>query len=443
MNAPRKTLATVTASAILSATLTASGIATSERADPESQSPSVGLAGAEANPDDIQYEADGVRSADEVINHPAIKHQSRQQDVAYKIQELAIDAGHDGLVDTEISDDGVIVYWHGKVPTEVREFVEDAAVLVSVEPAAFSMKQLADTAELLIENPPQWVPDGIVSIGPASDYSSIEVTVDAPIAALHDGPRFTEDGIPLTFVAGSLDAEHVYNRWDDVEPFWGGAAIDRLVDPITRTYVYCTTAFRVRSTITGRDGMLSAEHCGAGYTWRTPRGDRVVGASGQSSRYLDAMVLGGATYGTGVYVGGPESTGGYHLRRVANPALNATVVPSGSWSGSSIARVVSTNQYLNVEGRTIGPGFLAVDVDGIAGVGPGDSGGPVVGFAPGVQEFTAHGLISAVVYRDSQGNHEGPCIGYTNNDRRCSSKSFHVNIRQIENEFFVNVVTAS
>jgi hypothetical protein len=150
------------------------------------------------------------------------------------------------------------------------------------------------------------------------------------------------------------------------------------------------------------------------------------------------MLLTGASYGTAIYVGDHNSNQGAVIGGAANPAVNSYVFASGSFSGASVLRVVSTNQYLtNAEGVLVGPGFWALNEEGDATVGQGDSGGPVAGTHSNPDRITARGLISHI----ATGNYLGSCVGVVHDGRLCATRSFHVNISAITSGLGVTVKT--
>lgn len=114
------------------------------------------------------------------------------------------------------------------------------------------------------------------------------------------------------------------------------------------------------------------------------------------------------------------------------------VFASGSLSGASVLRVTHTNQYVtNEDGVAVGPGFWALNEEGDATVGQGDSGGPVAGTHSDPNRVTARGLISMIAL----GSYPGSCTGLTSDGRLCSTRSFHVNIGSIAGGLGVTVKT--
>lgn len=160
--------------------------------------------------------------------------------------------------------------------------------------------------------------------------------------------------------------------------------------------------------------------------WRTPIGNRPVGRTASGNANLDAIVLLGSRYSGIIYVGGPRSNVGRTVVGVGNPALNSFVFASGSWSGAHVLQVHLLNQFINLEGQTVGPGFFTFDLEGDGSVGNGDSGGPVAQAAADPITVNARGMIDAIDL-----NFETECEGIVADERRCASRAFHVNIGQI------------
>jgi hypothetical protein len=416
-------------------------VAMSSTGEHESRTPAAAtVSEGGVNPEEITLSGEPSPSLTDVLADDSMAEVRAARAVADDIRIFARDQSLDGLVDTEITPDSVVLYWYGKVPSDVKAMARRAEVKVTIKAAAFSLSQLDEFAESVSSG--RMIGGEILGLRPSDDYTGIEVSIQGSIASSAALPEETPEGIPLIYSEESHDSNLAYERWDDSAPFWGGAAIDHLENPITRQYRYCTTAFGARSTINGRDGMLSAAHCGTGVDWKTPRGDVLVGASGPSNVMRDAMLMhNGQAYGSGVYLGPPDSSSGAQVTRVANPSLGDWVAPSGSWSGAAVVEVIATNEYVNIGGTMYGPGFHTQHPNGIASVGPGDSGGPVVNF-DSASQFTARGLINSVRYSDSSGNYEGPCIGYTTSQRACSSRAFHINITAIEDTMSLRVKTS-
>jgi hypothetical protein len=215
-------------------------------------------------------------------------------------------------------------------------------------------------------------------------------------------------------------------RWDHTSPFWGGAAIDHLNNPILRTYDYCTTGFAARRESNGNEVMITARHCGRDLDWRSPLSDQLVGHSGATGDIgTDSVMLSGANYYPRIFVGAwndatpPTRT----ISGAANPADESYVFVSGSWSGAAVVRVTMVNQYVNVDGDTRGPAFWTVDEEHDGSVGQGDSGGP-----------TAGGGTTAL-----DRDHEVACQGKTFSGRICSWRALSINIVAILNAHNLNI----
>ncbi|MBX9395079.1 S1 family peptidase [Streptomyces sp. TRM72054] len=374
-------------------------------------------------------------SRDELLSDPRLRGQAEAQEVADAIDIAVREKKLKGFTGLKVAPEGVTLHWKGSLPAPVRSVINNASLPVEIEPAQFSLAELDAAARDFISSPPASLGAKVTRVGPSPDFTALEVVTEDTVSVRSAAPVTTEDGIPVRYKT-EPQAESV-SRWNDTEPFWGGNAIDRLVDPIFRNYTYCTTAFPVRRS-NGTEGILSAQHCGTNKEWRTPQGDRLVGTSDSGSSSLDAMVLTGASYGAAIYIGDYASTSGAYVGAAANPSVNSYVFASGSWSGASVLRVTHTNQYVtNEDGVAVGPGFWALNEEGDATVGQGDSGGPVAGTHSDPNRVTARGLISMIAL----GSYQGSCTGLTSDGRLCSTRSFHVNIGSIASGLGVTVKT--
>ncbi|GLW68529.1 hypothetical protein Kpho02_08280 [Kitasatospora phosalacinea] len=339
-----------------------------------------------------------------------------------------------GFTGLTVTPDGLTVHWKGRVPAQVQKLVDASPVAVTIRPTAFSLAELDRAARELADSV---AASGAAAsrIGPSADFSAIEVSAASPVSTLAAQLAAGRSGIPVRYVV-EPEAVPAYGRWDDTSPFWGGNAIDRLTDPILRHYTYCTTAFSVTKP-NGTSGLLTAQHCGTNEEWRTPYGDALVGTSDGGNTTLDSVVITGSSYAPVVYVGDTNSSSGAAVTGAANPGVGSYVFASGSWSGASVLKVTAVNQYAVADGVTHGPGFWAVNEEGVASVGQGDSGGPVAGVNSDLQTVSARGLISMV----STGSYQGACVGRTSDGRICSTRSFHINIDAVTSGLGVSVAT--
>lgn len=152
---------------------------------------------------------------------------------------------------------------------------------------------------------------------------------------------------------------------------------------------------------------------------------------------LDATVLTGGDYSPVIYVGDYQSDVTRQVVGAGNPAQDSWVFPSGSWSGASVVQVTLVNQYVNLDGQTVGPGFFTEHPNRVASVGKGDSGGPVAQGTAAITTVNARGMISAI-----DRNTEGPCQGLVTSGRVCGWRAYHVNITQIANALNFTVMTS-
>jgi len=367
-------------------------------------------------------------TADERAQVPLVKAADELQALVEK-HKLPGFAG----VAIQIDKRSVELFWKGTVPGVMNRAITKlrGGVAVTVTPAAYSLKELDREAKRVASQNL----DSVVEVGPTADYSGLEVVTDEALG-LAAARRAITSTVPMTFKTGK-PAQPAYARWDDSEPFWGGNAIDRLVNPILRTYTYCTSAFAGRRS-NGQETLITARHCGQNVDWTTPSSaDRFVGRAESGNASLDATVMTGADYNSVMYVGPTNSTTGRVVRGSGNPADNTVAITSGSWSGAAVANVRGVNRYVNVtDVGTVGPGFWTEDTAGVASVGQGDSGGPVAS-AIDTQTVAARGMISAI---DS--SQIGTCVGRVTDGRQCSFRSFHVNISNIASAFGMVIQTS-
>lgn len=355
-------------------------------------------------------------------------------EVADEIQALVDKHGLEGFagiaIDTERR--SVTLSWKGELPrvlaTALRRIRPDVDVVVV--PVPYSLAELDREARRIAREH-----TGVVAeVGPTPDFRGLRVALKAGVASMAAAAEGISSHIPLS-IDGTSRLENTM-RWDDHSPFRGGNAIDRLVDPIRRLYVYCTTAFAGRRP-NGQEVLITARHCGTNQQWRTPLGDELVGTTESGVAGLDATVLTGGDYSPVIYVGDYQSDVTRQVVGAGNPAQDSWVFPSGSWSGASVVQVTLVNQYVNLDGQTVGPGFFTEHPNRVASVGKGDSGGPVAQGTAAITTVNARGMISAI-----DRNTEGPCQGLVTSGRVCGWRAYHVNITQIANALNFTVMTS-
>lgn len=358
---------------------------------------------------------------------PRLMRQTRLTDAADRILSLTNDRAFGGLGGTMIDHDAgtVVVFWNGSVPNEMARLVQNIrgqGTRVEMREAPHSYTELDAEARRIAGLDASDTGVHVTGAGILQDYSGIEVSV-AP-EDLDAAPAAIDSPFKLEFKA--MPEVQTVGRWDDVSPFWGGAAIDHNTGLLS--YAYCTTAFATKRS-TGVEAMITARHCGTDWDWFTPNNDQFVGHTANGSASLDATVLTGANYGPQIYAGGVDNSVGRWIVGANNPADESYVFASGSWSGAHTLRVKDVGAYANVDGTVVGPGFWTKDEELDGSVGQGDSGGPTAGASSGsYTDVIGRGMIDAI-----DPNTQKPCLGVQSSGRQCAYRAFHVNIQAILN----------
>jgi hypothetical protein len=240
----------------------------------------------------------------EVVAQKPLVDAAQSIDVFAQVNHLS---GYTGI---KLDDDNraVVLYWKGDTPAELDTLIAGITdVTVTVESVPYSLTELLDEAERLISLPKQ---DGlrITESGVNSSYDGIRIGVHSDDGSQTEAQKiqaaraaFTSTfpldisvkGVPIPF----------RDRWDDEEPFWGGATIDHQTDWFPNYYAYCSTSFAV-TTSSGTDGILTSSHCPYGWDWYTPDGNLPVGThTDPSSCTRGAGTITGETYDPRVYLG--------------------------------------------------------------------------------------------------------------------------------------------
>jgi streptogrisin D len=364
---------------------------------------------------------------------PQERAQAPLVEAADQLQRLVTERGLTGFagIGIRLGDRSLVLSWKGDVPAALTATLAQLRqhLSVVVAPVRYSLADLDREARRIARKHPRMVTE----VGPLPDLAGLRVAVKSR-AALPAARQTITSAIPLTMTV-KPPARPAFWRWDDAPPFWGGAAIDHLDNAILRTYRYCTTAFAARKS-GGQEAIITARHCGTNMDWRTPVSDRFVGHTEGGNAGLDANVLTGSDYSPVIYVGTWDSNVGRTVVGAGNPAQGSYVIPSGSWSGASVVRVTLVNQYINLDGQIVGPGFWTEEQSHVATVGQGDSGGPVAQAAATTTTVNARGMIDAI-----DNNTIGTCTGRTSSGRKCAWRAFHVNIGNIASGLGLTIQT--
>jgi streptogrisin D len=302
----------------------------------------------------------------------------------------------------------VLLYGKGAAPAALTApSAAGADAHVTVVPVPYSLAELEAEARRVAQQHPKTV----VSAGPRSDFTGLQVTVNAAVPGARAA---VSSAMPVTVTTGKPVAPAV--RWDDVPAFWGGGAMRR---PAGGGFVYCTTGFAAQ-TSDNRAVMITAQHCGTNVDWTTGSGALNLGRTGAGSTALDANLIFGSAYEQSIYVGDINSNSGVPIFGATNPALNSFVFASGSFSGAGVIQVTGVNQFINLE------------TNHVASVGQGDSGGPVA--QSDGSAVRAAGIIDAVDL-----NAQAACVGIQYDGRECAWHAFHINITNIMVNFGLRI----
>ncbi len=364
-----------------------------------------------------------------------------------QIQDIIRDNDLSGLLGIKLDNENsaVLVYWHGeKVPSQISNFVAASDVTITIVSVPYSMNELMAEIDR-ISGMRQHGKITLNSIGVNDTFDGIRIGFSTPgegteVEKVQAAIAEISSTMPLTFEV-ETPLTPFRDRWDDQDPFYGGAAMDKQVSRIPPGYNYCSSGFAVTLS-DGSEGMLTAAHCEFedGVEWQTPDGDLVIGRHGNTtSCSTGGAVLNptddGQTYDGRVYRGSWQSGSSANVLSHITAMVNDRVFVSGGLSGEHLVRVYRINDYVWVGsfcGTRVGPGFHTIDDQSDGSVGEGDSGGPVYQYL-GARDVRPAGIIQA----GDALNHSAPCEGYQGNgwkgDRKCAYQSFHSNIGAILN----------
>jgi hypothetical protein len=341
-------------------------------------------------------------------------------EASQSIQNYASEHGYAGYVEASLlaNPGKLTVYWHGPVPSDVSSHAlsaagDDAVIFTHVP---YSMGQMMHEAQKIASaNYP-----GVVSVGPASDFSSIVVHVDTSRMPLDQ--ISIQSSIPLSYEGKSGGGAVPLFRDADGPPFSGGAWIADPNDDL------CSTGYTVTLPGGGR-GITTANHCSPPGTVWNSTGTPIarVGTTLKGSPGTDIEVLtGGESYQHLIYKGAWNSGVGVIVVSASNPTEGQPICDGGGLTGEVCnMTVTSINQFLQ---GGIGPGYFTFTNagDGNGASGPGDSGGPSYSYKSDGFGIIAHGTIA-----DGILGTEAPCPASTINlPRTCYKENFHPNITQ-------------
>ena len=330
-------------------------------------------------------------------------------------------AGYGGVIADPLTRE-LVVYWKGKPPAVVRETIarQRDAVPVRVLPSVYSQQELrAETDKLMRDK-------SITSAGPKPDGSGLDVSVAGTAADARRTAAVRDISVAYT-IREHVRPTPVYDRWNDIPPWWGGAFYTGV-----GTGFGCTTGFSV--TIGGYKELLTAAHCGyEGYAAVTAAGGFIGVTHGVNYGRDSMLIFPPEASESVIYTGGLAILGNPESARAVIGATGSFVgnfvCTSGAFSGERCnIRVTRPGIAINVGLQgivyTINPVVEMEHVERAFAMGTGDSGGPV--FAPlGSDSAYAMGTMTAI---DTQT--PAPCSGFGNN-RQCAWRGYYVDVTGI------------
>lgn len=182
----------------------------------------------------------------------------------------------------------------------------------------------------------------------------------------------------------------MYDRSNDIAPYWGGARI-------TIGNKGCTAGFPVR-TYDGWGGMLTAAHCG---NYHDPAlagdGPDVIGFQAQTSTKRDSMILRAAdSMQPRVYIGDPKATYGAEVIGMTKLYFGNYFCTDGAKTGyhCGIQVTYTGMSGYNEHGWHLQHMAVGTQKDGGCAGARGDSGGPIVVPTSQFSKKKAGGTIS-------------------------------------------------
>jgi len=278
--------------------------------------------------------------------------------------DSADSAGHAGTVAAPESHE-VVIYWQGAVPPDVEERARQTGVPVKFVPARHSAAELAqETVRLGADK-------RVFTAAPRVDGSGLDVSVgnDADREAV-----LAEAQLPLSVTVDDQAPSLLFDRQNDITPYWGGARWDNLT-----TGSYCSTGFGVN--FFGQQKMLTAGHCGANMNLARignatqPNTTLSLDVNPRDTLMIDRPV--GRSFAGRIYSGGIYSSTSYRVLGATPDYIGNYVCTGGARTGQHCnARVTA----VNVTVLGIMPLTFATAGVGTCIAAPGDSGGPT--FSP-------------------------------------------------------------
>jgi hypothetical protein len=300
------------------------------------------------------------------------------------------------------------VYWAGQVPAAVTGLAK--GVSIKFLPARYSQKTLQGEASRLIQQA------GVSAVAAKPDGSGLTV-------ASRDVARrqALSSSVPLEQTSAEPAPA---TRGNDFAPYWGGAR-----------WGGCSTGFAVWQG--GVTKMLSAGHCGSNGQAAYDGGGDFMGYVEGDDNSRDRLLVNARSAGR-VY------DGGVGVGEFSKPVIAAAhsypgnwVCNSGAYSGALCGiQVKYTNATVNI-GYLVYETVWAEQVDHIAPVGNGDSGGPVFDLTPDYSQTIAKGTNTAIDLATG-----APCRGTpAGPGRSCAWRFFYVDVVNSLNAYGAAIVT--
>jgi len=335
-----------------------------------------------------------------------------------------------GDVSADPTGESVTVSWKGPVPKALREVAAAQPAAVRFEAAQFSAAELMKEAERIAVNHRQTV----AAVGPRHDYSGLEVELSPSAETNRVQASVEEDSFaPITVTRRRADPVPV-SRNADTSPFYGGALIYS-----TNNWL-CSTGVAVSSG--GTSGITTASHCGTG-TWRAHDNGATLGSrwSGKNSAARDTQVI-QTSSAQRAYINAWNSGSSRLVYRAERPGNNTRICSNGGVTGQTCSSVYvrGTNRYVNLDGRTVGPGFWILSegtCDGIYQCGiiqGGDSGSPANSYAS-----TGQLIMKGLQVAADANQTTAACKGHPSYAVICYGRAFAVNTVDALNTLGVSI----
>jgi hypothetical protein len=278
------------------------------------------------------------------------------------------------------------IYWHGRVPANVRALARRVGVRVQFRLAAFTFDRLVAEARRLAGVP------GVVSVAPKPDGSGLTVTVTRSPAVMAQVPALLASRIPLTIKHGSRP-RLLNGRQADTPPFSGGS---RYSTPLGQ----CTNGFGLEVPNSPKVYEISAGHCGTnGQAVTIPGQPAPAGTVLNQSACRDTLWINYPNGVTGdIYTGAFNSLVTAPVASATSDFVGDLIATGGASSGEHLnIPVQAVDVFIAVGGiacKTVGPLTQAGYAKAQCAVASGDSGGPAYSYS-GSGAVIARGTITA------------------------------------------------